>query len=303
MSDYILDARTYLPDFLQESKIMNEVMDCLNVLISTKQPTFESIQQAYYDTLYKTKDYSKLSYEAKIEVMKELGFDYLLDILILTSDQLTQLLIFFNLIYILKGKKEGLKICLDTLGMIYTYVTWDETEPEGQPFTAKLKIVGNDYAATEVFRKIKNFIRSYMLPWIDITIELIFDAPPIYIYPSAGLLTKMKYTKYFSATRDVVNVAVYNKSNYDDKDSYGVAINTGEDQDNPQAMPKYNFKIIPTPSDATVIIDGVERNEAQIEQGKLFFYKVYQDNNVYKPKEGMMVLNQDKELEIKLKLI
>ena len=303
MSDYILDARTYLPDFLHESDIMNEVMDCLNVLISTKQPTFEGIQQAYYDTLYKTKDYTKLSYEAKIEVMKELGFDYLLDILILTNDQLTQLLIFFNLIYILKGKKEGLKICLDTLGMIYTYVTWDETDPKGQRFTAKLKIIGNDYAATEVFRKIKNFIRSYMLPWVDITIELTFDAPPAYVYPSAGLLTKLKYATPFSATRDVVNIAVYDKAKYDNDEYYGVKIFTGPDQDNPQAMPKYNFKIIPTPSDATIIIDGIETNEAQIEQGKLFFYKVYQDNNVYKPKEGMMVLNQDKELEIKLKLI
>ena len=250
MTNYILDARTYLPDFLQESAIMNEVMDCLNALISTHQPAFESIQQAYFDTLYKTKDYTKLSYEAKIEVMKELGFDYLLDILILTSDQLTQLLIFFNLIYILKGKKEGLKICLDTLGMIYTYTTWDETDPKGQPFTAKLKIVGNDYAATEVFRKIKNFIRSYMLPWVDITIELTFDAPPTYVYPSAGILTKMKFTGAYSATRDVVNIAVYDKSKYDNEEFYGVRIFDGPDQDNPEPMPLYNFKINTTPLDA-----------------------------------------------------
>lgn len=199
MVDYILDARNYLPDFLKASPIMDSIMDCLNVLISDEKSifeesksTFQETKEAYNDMLYKVRDYSKLSVEAKIEMIKELGFDYILDIIELTPEQLTQLITFFNLIYSLKGKREGLELCLDILGLVYEYVVWDETEPQGQKFTARLTIIGNDYQELKVFKKIKNFVRSYMLPWIDVIIDTTVRPTEFYLSPIWGAMTRYK---------------------------------------------------------------------------------------------------------------
>ena len=282
---------------------MIEVMDCLNVLISKETPLFSEIESAYNDTLYRAKDYSKLSYGAKVEVIKELGFGYLLDILTLTSEQLTQLLIFFNLIYILKGKREGLEICLNTMGLIYTYESWEEMEPRGQKFTAKLTIVGNDYANPEIFKKIKNFIRSYMLPLVEITIELTIDAPPAYAYPSVALAERIENLTLYSTTRDVLDVAIYDfETSIYDKSLYAPGINNGPDQYVSVTMPYYTLTVIPTPSSAIVEIDGQVTNTIQLEQGKLISYKVYDKDDIYVKKEGMIVINDNKELRVKLRL-
>ena len=77
---YIIDANNYLPDFLQESDLMLSIVDCLNVIISDKQEDFKKIHEAYFDMIYKTRDYNQLTYEVKIDIVKELGFSYLLDI-------------------------------------------------------------------------------------------------------------------------------------------------------------------------------------------------------------------------------
>lgn len=294
----LIDARTYLPDFLLESGLVVSIVDCLNSLISKDRPIFEQIYQAHNDMLYRTRDYSKLSYEAKIEIVRELGFSYLLDILTLSSDQLSKLLIFFNLIYALKGKKEGLDICLKTLGMNYTYKSWYEMEPKGQPFTATLKIVGNEYAASQVFTKIKTFIRSYMLPWIEITIELTIEAPPTFVYPSAGILTRYKSGKIFGATRDVVGIAIYDNEPAYDVQYYGAEINTAPDQFIPYEMPKSVLSINVVPESATVIIDGEETNVKEVEQGKPIHFSISAEG--YKGYGNHIVLTHDKNLNIKL---
>ena len=207
--DYILDARDYLPKFLKDSPLMSSIMDCLNVLISKEQPIFEEIEGAYYDMLYKVRDYYKLTDSAKIEVIKELGFDYILDIIELTSEQLTQLIIFFNLIYSLKGKREGLELCLDILGLVYTYTVWDETDPKGQQFTAELVIVGNEYEEPKVFKKIQNFVRSYMLPWIDVIIETTVDSTIFYLFPMWGAMTRYKEVdKYHQGSAEISYIRV-----------------------------------------------------------------------------------------------
>ena len=302
VDQYILEAKSYLPDFLHESDLMLQVMNCLDVLISTEQPMFTEIQQAYFDAMYRSKDYTKLSYDAKIAIVKELGFDYFLDITLLSSEQLSKLLIFFNLIYILKGTEAGLRICLDTLDMVYSYTTWDEMSPMGVPFTAKLHIVGNEYTHPEIFSKISNFVRSYMLPWVEITVELTIEAPPIYIYPNLGILSKLKTTKTFSATRDVVKLAIYDEEPAYDIKNYGAQIFNGPNQDNPYVYPSYKLTISTVPENATVIIDGVETHTAMLEQGKIYFYEVYQDDAVYTRKKGQIVVNADKHLKVKLRL-
>lgn len=274
-TSYILDANEYLPDFLKQSQLMLSIVDCLNILISTKEETFKQIHEAYFDMEYKTRNYAKLSYEAKIDIMKELGFEYLLDISTLSSDQLTQLLIFFNLIYILKGKEEGMRLFLDTLGMVYTYETWDDKTPKGQPLTATLNIVGNNYAEPSVFSKIKNFVRSYMLPWIEVIVEITIEGPTFYVYPSFGGLTRLKYSKVFDCKADILNIAIYDDQVGYDKSVYGAVINTAPDQ---YKTPKFNNAILTintNPMDCTCLIDEEPTKVKEVELGSVVDYKVY----------------------------
>lgn len=294
----LIDALNYLPDFLKDSPLMLSIIDCLNVLISDDRPIFDEIFTAHNDMMYRIKDFSKLTYQAKIEIVKELGFEYLLDILTLSSDQLTQLLIFFNLIYILKGKREGLEICLKTLGMIYKYEVWDEMDPKGIPFTANLNIIGNNYAESQVFRKIRTFIRSYMLPWINITIELTIDGPPIFVYPSFGVMNRLKIDKPFEATRDVLGIAMYDSEPAYDLQVYGADINTKEEEYIPPILPKYTLTIETIPRSATVIIDGEETRVKESELGQIVEYEVFAEG--YGRTSNKIVLTADKTIEVDL---
>jgi hypothetical protein len=54
----------------------------INSLTKSYKSTLKEINQAYSDTLYKYSDYNKLSYGAKITLLQELGFDYILDLLL-----------------------------------------------------------------------------------------------------------------------------------------------------------------------------------------------------------------------------
>ena len=272
---YIIDANNYLPDFLQESDLMLSIVDCLNVIISDKQEDFKKIHEAYFDMIYKTRDYNQLTYEVKIDIVKELGFSYLLDISTLSPEQLTQLLIFFDLIYILKGKKEGLRLFLNTLGIVYSYKSWDEMSPRGERFTASLSIIGNDYSRPEVFQKIKDFVRSYMLPYINITVELTIEGPTFYAYPSIGLLMRQKNTKIYDAIRDVVNIAIYDSGDGYDKGYYGAVINQGPDAYTPYKFSDVILNINATPSTAITVIDGEKTKTKEVEIGKPIKYSVF----------------------------
>ena len=292
--EYILDARTYLPNFLKESDLILSIIDCLNVLISTEQPVFEQIKEAYQDTLYRCRDYSKLTYEAKINIIKELGFDYIVDTFNVSSDQLTQLLIFFNLIYALKGKKEGLKLCLDTLGITYSYVTWDELSPKGTRFTADLNIVGNEYSSSDVLKKIQNFVRCYMLPWINVSVEATVEGPALYLYPSGYLNYGRKSSITFSAIRDVANVAMYDKDLYDSS-YYGTKIYDGPDQDDPYIFENVQLTITCNKENAIIKIEDEVRSTKQVEKGTIIPYSVTYNSET---RNRTVVCNQDKTVEV-----
>ena len=300
---YLLKAEYYLPDFLKDSPIIQSVLECLDALISKKQLEFEKIQTAYFDGLYKTRNYYKLSYDSKIEIVKELGFDYILDILTLNDEQLSSLLIFFNLIYILKGKKEGLLLCLNTLNInVKNYLEWDELTEEypypRQEFTAILEIVGNSYANTEVFRKLKNFVRSYMLPWIEITIILTIEGPTFYVYPSGGVLTWIKHKRQNATPITLEPVAVYDDEPAYDLMNYGANIYTKPNEDIGVEKKKCELTISTIPKNANVTINNVNTSIYEDEIGTLLSYEVSSEG--YKPYKNHIVINANKTIKVEL---
>ena len=66
----ILNAYNYLPKIFNDRKVMTLCMDVLNALISKEADPFKEIYNAYSDTLNKYRDYTVLTYEAKLEIIQ-----------------------------------------------------------------------------------------------------------------------------------------------------------------------------------------------------------------------------------------
>lgn len=146
-----LSSINYIPDFQQDKPVFKDATKLLDVLVNNENlddATLKEINQAYCDTLYKYSAYEKLSYGAKIALLKEFGFDYILDLLLHMWDEdytelvasydkgdvssiptydeyvkekadsrLTKLTTLFNLINVLKGKTLGLELVLNLVDM------------------------------------------------------------------------------------------------------------------------------------------------------------------------------------------
>ena len=200
----LLDANKYLPDNLAENDVMLEVTDLINVLMTKQAGTFTEIVNSYHDSLEKVRDFKLVSYGAKLEIIKELGFAYITDILTLSETQLTQLLIFFNLIYVLKGKEEGLRLILDTLNLTYTYNVWDKTVPKGKPFTAKLTFTMVGSENVTLLSNLTKFVRAYMLPLVTVTTEITAPASGVYLSCGYNGIARIRSRKPFTAVAGVV---------------------------------------------------------------------------------------------------
>ena len=323
---YILNSYNYLPKLFENNQVIRLSMDALNALISTEDDPFKKIRSAYFDTLYKPNSYDMLSYEAKLNILHELGFDYLIDIIDASlGDQIneqnknstiTQLIGFFELIYSLKGKREGLDIIFNILNLDYTYTTWDETSPKGEPFTATLKITattGNldennnstgeiniDYnkitTSDEVYTKLSNFVRSYMLPWISVTIEGVCKGGSLYFQPITAYIDGIKQGMvngvYPQAARTTIPISGYDVNEYDSSNSL-------YDTD-PTSIPEIifedvSFKIICNKTSATILINNEETDEVIIPKFTRVFYSVtYNDQT----KSGYIVVNTNREINI-----
>lgn len=297
---YKLDAKDFLPDTLQTNATFLKVIELFNMLISKERTITEEIEYAYNDAIYKTRDYSKLSYAAKTKIIDEMGFSYITEFAALTGEQLTKLLIFFDLIYILKGKTEGLKLVLDAMHMVYKYETWDEMEPKGPRFTATLTVYGDEYNQPAVFAKLQNFVRSYMLPYIYVSIHMTIIGPEMY-WHAIGIpnMRKKDKTNYI-AVRDVRDLAIYDRGDGYDIGYYSAPIRNSDDKSVPQQAPSVTLSVITTPSNATVELNGVITRTLEAPIGTLVNWKVSQNEEVYETKTGFIYLNQDTSLTIDL---
>ena len=150
--EILIKSLQYLPSFLQDKPLFKDASKLLDVCLSQDIDILSQIHQAYCDTLYKNSAYQQLSYGAKTELLKENGFDYLLDLLKhiyierynqlpeeqrkrikedeyiekQTATNLSNITMLFNLLYILKGKTLGLELALKLVNCPdFIYLTWD----------------------------------------------------------------------------------------------------------------------------------------------------------------------------------
>lgn len=270
----LIQSLQYLPKFLQDKALFKDASKLLDACLSQEVDVLAQIHQAYCDTLYKIAAYQQLSYNAKTELLKEKGFEYILELLKniyeekynqLTPEQqktitlteyleqetannLANITMLFNLLYILKGKTLGLELALQLVNCPeYIYLTWDVVAnykgevnswedlplPGGsvevkkgdvytvnlggaattdaifngvswhkctsyeeyltprQQFTAELTIWGIASSSLQV--KIAEFVRNYMLPYIEIKLKFTADTDSVIAFPSGDLSILRSY--------------------------------------------------------------------------------------------------------------
>lgn len=79
--EILIQSLKYLPSFLQDKDLFKDASKLLDACLSEEDDVLAQIHQAYCDTLYKISAYQQLSYAAKKELLKEKGFQYVLDLL------------------------------------------------------------------------------------------------------------------------------------------------------------------------------------------------------------------------------
>lgn len=98
-------------------------------------------------------------------IITELGYDYLLDILSLSDDELLTIFNFLGLIHYLKGSKKGLELVFTLIGLDFEVVEWWETIPKGTACTFTLSFTcPSDKFLTTTLDALKTFCRQYVYP-------------------------------------------------------------------------------------------------------------------------------------------
>lgn len=126
----------------------------------------------FADVKYKLQDPSKLRERAIKEIIDELGFGYIRNLMdTLTNIQFNVLIDFISLLNLLKGSREGLEIVMRLLGFDTVITEWWEAAPEKEEMTYDLTVLMStslvpDFDAT--LEKVKIFTEHYVLPKLDV---------------------------------------------------------------------------------------------------------------------------------------
>lgn len=185
---YMFNSANFLPPYLQETPIFKDLcffIDYLDI----------DIENVFNDLRYKYIDYSKVSEESAHATLDSMGLDYLVDIIdIITPSSTTQLLALSSVLWLLKGQLLGVDILASICGFTYDYTVWHEQVPLGEPNTATMRIkFYKKKILTEDFqRNFSEFLRKYLYPIIDVTIQSSPSKGSIYSY--GYLLNKEKFT-------------------------------------------------------------------------------------------------------------
>lgn len=131
-------------------------------------------------------DYSTLSKDLTEMLIKELGYNYVTDVLNLSKEELKNIIGYLGVIHAFKGTKQGFELCLRLMGIEYTMEEWWETDPRGEPDTFSMLIDLNlSTVKMDTFLRFREFVRQYVYPVLD-KLVYEFHAELLHLYISMG---------------------------------------------------------------------------------------------------------------------
>jgi len=156
---------------LRDVELWPKVTDMLDYIVSNFDTELEDIK-------YKYRGPDVVREEVIKEIIIELGFEYIKDIMDTISNfEFNVLLDFISLLNLLKGSREGMELVLKLLGFDSVIREWWEKDPQDEPHTYDLTVIMNTTYITDVdatLDKVQVFARNYVYPILK-TIDFTFQ--------------------------------------------------------------------------------------------------------------------------------
>lgn len=160
-----------IPEKLRSNEVYPKLVSMIDYIVIGLAEEFEDIK-------YKYADPSIVKDEVIKEVINELGFSYITNVMdTITNFEFNTLLEFVSIINLLKGSRTGLELVLRLLGLDSIITEWWEDYPVKEPYTFKLVIIADAQFVPDInltLSKINEFVRAYVFPILE-NIEFRFE--------------------------------------------------------------------------------------------------------------------------------
>ena len=154
----------YIAEGIKEMELYPKITSMLDYIIQNFETEFKDVKFKYTDPSTASTDVIK-------QIIDELGFQYIADIMdTITNYDFNIMLDFLGLINLLKGSRLGMELVLRLLGFDSIITEWWEFEPKKEPHTYDITVILNSSTVLDPFEtlnKLKIFSQHYVYPVID----------------------------------------------------------------------------------------------------------------------------------------
>ena len=161
-----INSIKYLPEALAKNDKFIKICSLIDCLISDNSKYFTYEKNQLNAVINKYKDFRNLDNTTIHQVVKEFGYQYIIDILELPDSRLRDLVAYLSLINMLKGSRQGLELVLSLLGFQFDLLEWWEDPillPNKCTYALELTFIDMGMDPT-FFEKFDQFSREYVYP-------------------------------------------------------------------------------------------------------------------------------------------
>lgn len=193
-----IDSAKYLPPEFQKNEYYLKICSLIDSLLSSNSEYFANERMMLQEAINKYKDYRNLRDTTLHQLVKEFGFQYIIEILSLPESKLKNIIAYLSLINMLKGSKTGLELVLTLLGFEYEITEWWE-DPIFLPdrntyaldlvfvdmgFDSKFLVDFQTFSRQYVYPLLANIVTYFKFNWAAIYTGCAFDIrPTLKLYP------------------------------------------------------------------------------------------------------------------------
>lgn len=160
------NVSTLLPENIRDQQLYVKIIELAEHVLLEEDVIFSDIENKYLD-------FESLSSTARLNVIRELGYEYIIDITSISDEDIASISNFLIFLHHLKGHKVGLEIVLNMLESEYEMTEWWEKTPFGTPCTFDFMGYFNLEKFTyeqivEISTNLRIFFRQYVFPLPEI---------------------------------------------------------------------------------------------------------------------------------------
>ena len=161
----------YLPSFWATTPLYAEkIIPFLDNALSVSSPQADKLALAYYDIWNKYRNPADMTDESIKSFIKDHGYEYILNLLSVSSETLRTLLFLFPMIHYLKGSKYGIELVFDLLQLNAVEVNtdieewWQKFPVEEEDTFSITSDIDLSMIDSSFFKNFDIFIQKYVHP-------------------------------------------------------------------------------------------------------------------------------------------